>query len=375
MSSDTCSAFCRPEVGLPDDLFGAFTSDGDCNKKAHANIRPYDPPSDESDRRARVPAVRARHAVAGGVHAESGDHRRALRIVVRRVHRVPGAARRAHRQRVDSDRRAGDLGAEETRRIDDPRKQHRADDRIGRRIGRRRRRLYDPRADLPAARRPRVLQLLPDRDARVCRRHSRRPDDGAAAARADRQRARRTAVSRGRRVRRRADRRRTRRQARIDGVCGRRHRRPVEGAVLGVQRLCERARLLDAARQSVSECDAQRRHLARIHGRRLRHRPAHRRHDVRRRRALVARAAAAAVDSWRVYPCAVPADPSEFREQSGDWTAVQDPRDERGAAVERLHPVHRRGRRAGGGAHHPRENAANDHCVCTRRSEGVRRRG
>ena len=47
---------------------------------------------------------------------------------------------------------------------------------------------------------------------------------------------------------------------------------------------------------SVPQRDHQRRHLAGISGRRLRHRPAHRRDDVRRRRAVVAGAAAAAVD-------------------------------------------------------------------------------
>ena len=49
-----------------------------------------------------------------------------------------------------------------------------------------------------------------------------------------------------------------------------------------------------------------------VHGRRLRHRPAHRRHDVRRRRAVVAGAAAAAVDSRRLHSRAVSADPPEL---------------------------------------------------------------
>ena len=51
------------------------------------------------------------------------------------------------------------------------------------------------------------------------------------------------------------------------------------------------------AHELLPERDAERGHLARIHGRRLRHRPAHRGRDVRRRRAVVAGAAAAAVDS------------------------------------------------------------------------------
>ena len=78
-------------------------------------------------------------------------------------------------------------------------------------------------------------------------------------------------------------------------------RRAVEGAVVGLQPLPHGARLLDAAHQPVPERHAERRHLARVHGRRLRHRPAHRRHDVRRRRAVVAGAAAAAVDSRRLH--------------------------------------------------------------------------
>ena len=56
-----------------------------------------------------------------------------------------------------------------------------------------------------------------------------------------------------------------------------------------------------AAHERLPERDAERRHLARVHGRRLRHRPAHRRRDVRRRRALVAGAAAAAVASRALH--------------------------------------------------------------------------
>ena len=115
--------------------------------------------------------------------------------------------------------------------------------------------------------------------------------------------------------------------------------------------------------QPVSERDAQRRHLARVHGRRLRHRPAHRRHDVRRRRAVVAGAAAAAVDPRRLHQRAVPADPSELREQPGDRPAVPDSRDEPGPAVERLHPLHRRRRGAGGRPDHARAHAADDRRV------------
>ena len=159
-------------------------------------------------------------------------HRRAVRPPVRRVHGVSGPARGPHRQRVDSDRRAGDLGAQTARRIDHPRKQHRPDDRIGRRIGGRRRRVHHSGAHLPDAGRPGVFQLLPDRDAGVCGRHPGRPDDGAAAPGAHRQGTRRAAVSGRHRVRRRPGGGRARRQARVDGVrrrwasvrCGRRCR-------------------------------------------------------------------------------------------------------------------------------------------------------
>ena len=134
-----------------------------------------------------------------------------------------------------------------------------------------------------------------------------------------------------------------------------------------------RDRLLDAAQQPVPERDAERRRLARIHGRRLRHRPAHRGDDVRRRRAVVARAAAAAVDSRRVHPRAVSADSSQLREQPGDRHAVPDLGDGRRAALERVHPLHRRRRRAGGRPHHARPHAADDRRVGARRPEGFRR--
>ena len=61
------------------------------------------------------------------------------------------------------------------------------------------------------------------------------------------------------------------------------------------------------ADQLLPERDAQRRHLARVHGRRLRHRPADRRRHVRRRRAVVAGAAAAAVDPRQLHDGAVSA--------------------------------------------------------------------
>jgi hypothetical protein len=111
---------------------------------------------------------------------------------------------------------------------------------------------------------------------------------------------------------------------------------------VGVQPLSHRARLLDAAQRPVPERDPQYRHFAGVHGRRLRDRAADRRHDVRRRRAVVARAAAAAVDSRRLHPGAVSADSSQLREQSGHRRGLQDLGDEPGAVVERVHPVYRR---------------------------------
>ncbi len=70
-------------------------------------------------------------------------------------------------------------------------------------------------------------------------------------------------------------------------------------------------RLQHGAQQLLPERDAQRRHLARVHGRRLRHRAADRRRDVRRRRALVAGAAAAALDPRQLHDRAVPAGAGE----------------------------------------------------------------
>ena len=271
----------------------------------------------------------------------------ALRAAVRRVDGLSRTARRADRRRLDPDRGARDLGAEEARRLDDPREQHRPDDRIGRRIGRRRRRLHHSRADLPDAQRPQLFQLHPDHDADVRRRHPRRADDGAAAPRADRQGTRRAALPR---------------RARRAPKCW----SPASAAAswpalvfggLGVGALWKSLSWIfnlfrteigysTAAHQPVPERHAERRHLAGIPGRRLRHRAAHRRNDVRRRRAVVAGAAAAAVDPRQLHHRAVPADSSELREQPGDRPAVPDLRDEPRPAVERLHPLHRRRRRA-----------------------------
>ena len=125
-----------------------------------------------------------------------------LRAAVRSVHGLSGTARRADGRRLDSDRGARNLGAQEAWRIVDPREQHRSNDRIGRRIARRRRRLHHSRAHLPDAQRSQLFQLRPDHDADVCRRHPRRADDGAAAPRAHRQGTRRAALPRRDGVRR-----------------------------------------------------------------------------------------------------------------------------------------------------------------------------
>ena len=187
-----------------------------------------------------ISALRAGQPVAGRSSPSRRCPRRAVRADLRRLDRLPGPAGRAHRQRVDPDRGAGHLGAEEARRLDDPREQHRPDHRVGRRVGRRRRRLHHPGADLPDAQRAGLLQLFPDPDARLRRRHPRRADDGAAAPRADRQGARRAALPGRRRLRRRAGRRRARRRARDDGVHRPRRRRDLEVALLDLPDLPDR---------------------------------------------------------------------------------------------------------------------------------------
>ena len=118
--------------------------------RARCNIHRYGPhPADAAARKSGVSALRARQPVASGVHGQGRGARGAVRPDFRGLDRLPGPAGRAHGQRLDPDRGAGDLGAEEIRRLDDPRKQHRPDHRLGRRVGRRRRRLHHPGADLP----------------------------------------------------------------------------------------------------------------------------------------------------------------------------------------------------------------------------------
>ena len=154
-----------------------------------------------------------------GIHHQGHRPRRPLRPAVRRLHRLPRAARGPDGERLDPDRGARHLGAEEARRLDHPREQHRPDHRLGRRIGRRRRGLHASRRSSSCCRYgPAYFNYLQITHAHPRRRHPRRADDGAAAARADREGARRAALSRRHGVRRGAGRRRARRQARRAGV-------------------------------------------------------------------------------------------------------------------------------------------------------------
>ena len=136
-------------------------------------------------------------------------------------------------QRVDSDRRARHLGAEAVRRLDHPRKQHRPDDRLGRRVGgcgassspcrRCSSSATVGRASSTTSRSPMlafaggilgVLMMVPLRRALIVKEHGVLP------------------YPEGHGLRRRARRRRARRRARQDGVprtrrrgrCGRRSR-------------------------------------------------------------------------------------------------------------------------------------------------------
>ncbi len=186
----------------------------------------------------KLPTLRSCNANHGGIHRQGHRPRRAVWSPVRGVDGLPRPARGPDGQRVDPDRRAGDLGAQETRRLDDSREQHRPDHRLGRRIGGRRRGVHHPGADLPRCRMaPRYFNYTQITDAVVCRRHSRRVDDGAAAPRPDRQGARPAALPRRHRVRGSAGGRRARRPARGAGVQRPRHRRAVEVAVVDVQHL------------------------------------------------------------------------------------------------------------------------------------------
>ena len=173
-------------------------------------------------------------------------------------------------------------------------------------------------------------------------------------------------------LRRGAGRGRARRQARVARLQRAGGRRVVEGLLVDLQSLPHRGRLHRAAHQPVPERHAERRHLARVPRRRLRDRAPHRGHDVRRRRAVVAGAAAAPVDPRAVHHRALPADPSELRDQPGHRPAVPDLGDGARADLERLHPLHRRRRGAGGRADHAGAHAADHRQLGRRGPEGLR---
>ena len=134
-----------------------------------------------------------------------------------------GPARRADGFRVDSDRRAVDFNSSRVRQIHDSRKQHRADHRLGGRIGCGGRDLHFAGADLHGvfAEHGILARLF----SRADRRMARRAVHDSAAAAAHRQGARQSAVSRGHGVRRRAGGGRARRLVRRQRVLGSGHRR------------------------------------------------------------------------------------------------------------------------------------------------------
>ena len=168
-----------------------------------------------------------------------------------------------------------------------------------------------------------------------------------------------------------ARRRRARRQAGRARLQRPGHRRAVEVAVVDLQPVPPGRRLFDAAHQPVSERHHQRRHLARIPGRRLRDRSAHRGDDVRRRRAVVADAAAAHLADGRQHDDAARADPSRLRQHQRHRRALPDLRDEPRPDLARLHPLHRRRRGARRGPDHAVAHAADDRLVGARRLEGI----
>ena len=146
--------------------------------------------------------------------AGSGTWRR-----LRGVERLSGAQDRAHRQRLDSDRRSRGGVLPHAGSLDDPGEQHRADDRVGRRVDRGRRRLHAP-GDSPDG-------LRPDRGEgghyRPGGRRAGRAADDSAAPGAHREGARPAHLSGGDGVRRGAHCRGARRlagQAPLSGVRG-----------------------------------------------------------------------------------------------------------------------------------------------------------
>ena len=116
---------------------------------SQSHIRARDKPLELSTvrpeyRRARPYVPASKHLTRA--HRGRPRPRRPPRARLRRVERLPRAQGRAHRERVDPDRGALDhdlplapraMGNTEPH---DPREQHRADDRLGRRVGRRGRR-------------------------------------------------------------------------------------------------------------------------------------------------------------------------------------------------------------------------------------------
>ena len=142
-------------------------------RRRRAPPEPYVSPQDQPGRADR--------------QGDRAGHR--VRRDLRRRDRLPRAEGGADGVGVDPDRGAGDLGVQAARLVDDPREQHRPDDRLGGRIDRRRRRVHPARLPVSGRRRPRarrrraVLLVLDDPDAGDGRRRARRADDDPAAAR------------------------------------------------------------------------------------------------------------------------------------------------------------------------------------------------
>ena len=125
-------------------------------------------------------------------------------------------------------------------------------------------------------------------------------------------------------------------------------------------------RLHRAADRNLSECLDERGHLSRVHGSRLRHRPQNRRRHVCRRRAVVARPSAAALDHGQLHDRALPASPPQrFADRS----------DVGRSALERLHSLYGRRRRTRSRADHARAHDSHDRLVVPRQHERSRRKG